>query len=251
MSSTSKTSSKMSQEILAKPSFHSFAELKDVHAGHIGFVVGNGWSSTYYDVDKMAKEGVLIGCNQAFRKFPVDYLVWQDSSVDGECACYAGPKITSRRKGRIKLSTDSTYIFGFKKKDGVANKDGNLRLMHSGGLALQIAYTLGCNPIVLVGCDCRIFKVDGQDVKYKGYRSNIFADKQVAKFTRKGDTLSVNGKYTNNHLKSFMRKLEQVYEQLKDHADIYMLGPWSISTTIPWVEWKGYWSPDHPERLKV
>lgn len=227
------------------------AELKDVHAGNIGFVVGNGWSSTYYDVDRMAEEGILIGCNQAFRKFPVDYLVWQDTSVDGECVCFAGPKITSRRKGRVELSPASSYLFGFKKKDGVANKDGNVRLMHSGGIALQVAYTMGCNPIVLVGCDCRIFQVNGQDVRYKGFRSNIFADKQVAKYTRKGDTLSVGGKHTNNHLKSFMRKFEMVYEQLKDHVDIYMLGPWSISTTIPWVEWKGYWSEVHPGRVKA
>jgi hypothetical protein len=216
----------------------------------MGFVIGNGWSSTYYDASKIKDDGILIGCNMAFRRFPVDYLVWQDSSVDGECVAYPGPKITIRRKTRMDLAGPSTYFFGFKKKQGIANKDGNLRLMHSGGLALQIAYTMGCNPIVLVGCDCRIFAVQGQDVKYKGLRSNIFRDKQVEKYYNSRSKAAENSKPTTTHLQSFMRKFELVYDQLKDHVDIYMLGPWSISTTIPWVEWEGYWSDDHPERNK-
>jgi hypothetical protein len=90
----------------------------------------------------------------------------------------------------------------------------------------------------MVGCDCRLFRVDNQPVEYGGYRSNIFKDKQIRYYMREKKYVpkvqnANTRKPTCNHLRSFMKKFEQVYDFYKDDIDIYMLGPWSISTTIP------------------
>jgi hypothetical protein len=238
----------MSPETPTDEKLHSLAELCGIHKGRMGFVLGNGWSATYYDINKLKNDGILIGCNKGFRRFPLDYLVWQDGSVDKECIQFKGPKITSHRKNRAHMARPSLFFHGFSKLSATKSQPGNVRLMHSGGIALQVAIKLGCNPIVLVGCDCRMFKVDGQDVKFGGYKSNVFEDKQLRYFQGSKKKELLLEKPSTNHLQSFMKKFEQLYQHYKNDVDIYMLGPWSISNTIPWVEWPQYWSDSHPER---
>jgi hypothetical protein len=146
------------------------------------------------------------------------------------------------------VDTGTYYFHGFGK---LPERNGNFRLMHSGGLALQLGLFLGCNPIVMVGCDCRVIEnIKDIDGKYGGMRSNIFRDNQIMTKVQRGRFETVNGKKTTQHLHAFMKRFEQVYQQYKDKHDIYMLGPWSISNTIPWVEWKEYWSDEHPEKKR-
>ena len=236
---------------MCQPKNRQLAELKDVHKGQLGFVLGNGWSIRYYDVDKMKGDGILIGCNLSFQLYPLDYLVWQDQNVHDKCAKFDGIKVVpQKRRGAKDCHPDTTYFYGFGKLEKNKHSQNSMRLMHSGGLALQLAIKLGCNPVVLAGCDCRIFDVPSPDINYHGHRSNIFKDKQAARINKRGFIKETNGKKTSNHLQSFMKKFELVYEAYKDSVDIYMLGPWSISEIIPWVEWGEYWSDEHPERKK-
>ena len=225
-------------------------DLNNVHKDQIGFVLGNGWSIRYYDVDKMKRDGILIGCNLAFQEYPLDYLVWQDMSVHDKCCEFEGVKVVPHKRKKT-CESPKTYTYGFGKLGNGQHHGNNLRLMHSGGLALQLAIKLGCNPVVMAGCDCRIFEVNKQDMNYHGHRSNIFKDKQAARLDKRGFIKMVGKKKTSNHLQSFMRKFELVYEAYKQSVDIYMLGPWSISEIIPWVEWGEYWSDEHPERKKT
>jgi hypothetical protein len=141
----------MSPETQTEERMRSLAELKDAHKGRMGFVLGNGWSVTYYDTSKMKNDGILIGCNECYTKHPIDYLVWQDSHVDEICAKFDGPKITSNRKGRRGLAGEDVFFHGFTKMNTLRNQDGSVRLMHSGGIALQVAIKMGCNPIIMVG----------------------------------------------------------------------------------------------------
>lgn len=236
---------------MSQDKHRQIGELKDVHKGKLGFVLGNGWSIRYYDIDKMKVDGILIGCNLSFQLYPLDYLVWQDATVHDKCSKFKGIKVVSqRKKGRTECDPNTTYLYGFGKLNAGKHHGNNFRIMHSGGLALQLAIKLGCNPIVMVGCDCRIFPVDGQEQEYHGHRSNIFKDKQAFRLDKRGFLKDMKGKKTSNHLQSFMKKFEQVYEAYKQCADIYMLGPWSISEIIPWVEWGEYWSDEHPEGKK-
>lgn len=225
------------------------SELVDIHKGRPGVVVGNGWSVTYYDTSKMKEDCVLVGCNLGFKIHPLDYLVWQDARIKDECSKAPCIKVVPQRFERqsVSLPPNSTYFYRFGKVGQNAIHRCSLRLMHSGGLALQLAAKLGCNPIYMVGCDCAVIDAVTEQ-KYRGKRSNVFEDKQVMKAPIRGEFLVVNGKKTTRHLQNFMKKFEMAYNKLKEYTDIYMLGPWSISTTIPWIEKEEWYSDKHPKR---
>lgn len=239
-----------SSPVLPDKALHWIDELKDAHKGELAFVLGNGWSMQFYDAAKMKEDGLLFGANLSFTKYPLDYLTWQDSKVHKECISFDGIKLVPRRRGITCMEGDGdrTYHYGFGR---LANlKTNQIQLMHSGGLALQLAIRLGCDPVVLVGCDCRTFKVGYTEKRYGGHRSNIFRDKAAERALKRGDMIQKGDKWTTAQLEGFAKRFEQVYNQHKDSTTIYQLGPWSIMDTIPCVDWKEYWSDEHPERKR-
>jgi hypothetical protein len=208
-------------------------------------VLGNGWSATFYDVEKIAGYGALIGCNLSFTKYPVDYLVWQDSGIVAKCLKFPGIKITSLKfaKSHKKIvDWDTTFFlqYGRRRRDGI-----NLFKSHSGGLALQIAAFLGCNPIILVGCDCCLFQ-DGKE-----YRGNVFKDKQGARAKANPSSRKRAGKgvYTIAHLQGFAGTFNKLYKALKEKHDIYKMGSFGI-VDIPHVEFEELWTDKHPGTTK-
>lgn len=234
--------------VLDETAMHWLDELKDAHKGELAFVLGNGWSMNFYDPKKMKKDGILFGANLSFTRYPLDYLTWQDSKVHEKCAGFDGIKLVPRRKGirGMEAVSDSTYYYGFGRLDNL--KTNQIQLMHSGGLALQLAIRLGCNPVVLVGCDCRTFKVGYTEKRYGGHRSNIFRDKMAERALKRNDMIQKGDKWTTSQLSGFADKFTLVYKKYKDSVNIYQLGSWSIMDTIPCIEWEEYWTDEHPRR---
>jgi hypothetical protein len=222
-------------------------ELNGIHEGKPGFVIGNGWSVRYYDTNKMAKKGVLIGCNLAFTLHPIDYLIWQDTAINIDCFkaknCIKLAPIRKRKGAGILGRKPDVYYFGFGKRRKVP---GSLDLMNSGGLALQVLRLLGCNPIFLVGCDCELIR---EGAKVHG---NVFKDKQAAKATLKGRCITSevvirNGKrHCSTHaLIKFAKCFERLVEEFSDR-EIYKMGDFGI-VRIPSIEMPEFWSEEHPK----
>jgi hypothetical protein len=222
-------------------------ELVNIHRGKPGFLLGNGWSINYYDINKLKSKGIIVGCNRSFEKYPVDYLVYQDTSIQGIAAKFKGPKVCPLRRVKAKgfdSSMAHTYYTYRSSKKVLAN-NGFIH-GHSGMLALQFTVLLGCNPVILIGCDCCVFR-EGRDT----WRANIFKDRQGERLkqNRGGKLIEVNGKKTVPLLQGFAGKFNKVYKALKDRADMYVLGDWSI-LDMPSIDFPELWSNRHPEVAK-
>jgi len=223
--------------------------LYGLHKGQPGFLIGNGWSGRYYDSAQMKRKGILLGCNLAFTKHPLDYLVWQDSAINGRCLRARNvtkviPIRKRKRSGELGLKKDVFY-FGFdRRKRGVP---GAVELTNSGGIGLQLLYHFGCNPIFLVGCDCEL--ILDKNLKFHG---NVFKDKQAMKVEANGkkavkcEEVHINGRtaYTTKALKKFAKKFKQLKNELSD-VEIYKLGDFGI-VDIEAIDVKEFWSDKHP-----
>jgi hypothetical protein len=126
------------------------------------FIVGNGWSLPVDELPLLA-DRFTIGINRAWKLLDPTILLWQDQQITNEgareieamqCLKYQ-PTINAPRNGylrfqqRVKAATmppSPVFVHG---------------IPQSALYAFQLAYLLGCNPIVLLGCDCR-YKPDGQ-----------------------------------------------------------------------------------------
>lgn len=233
----------------SKP-YHHLAELTGMHKGEMAFVLGNGWSIKYYDVKKLSQFGTLIGCNLAATRYPVDYLVFQDTGVVDKCKDFKGIKFCPYgRCVRKNLDPETTFFIHSARM--AIDDPARVELMHSGGMALQIASVLGFKEIILVGCDCCML----EDEELKEMRSNIFEDKHVKRVQarKRGGMLKTvkteHGVYkTVSQLIRFARKFDSLYEKLTKNNDleVYRLGRWGI-LNIPIIEYKPFWSKAHPD----
>lgn len=120
------------------------------------FVLGNGPSLNDFDVG-ILKPFFTIGINRAFYKIDPTLLMWQDASL-----WFSERKKITETKA-IKISTmqgdPENRYYHYKIKAGTFSMPENISLLHGSGctgpLAVQLAYLLGCNPIVLCGFDCK------------------------------------------------------------------------------------------------
>jgi hypothetical protein len=229
---------------------HWLNELRNVHAGKIGFVIGNGWSSTYYDTSKMRRDGVTIGCNLGFTRFDLDYLTWQDMKVGKACSDFKGIKLCIfKHRKKYVHDFENTYFFGLGKYPNKESKGNDIHIMHTGGMAVQLAYVLGCNPIVMVGCDCKIFTSVSGHAETNGHRANVFDVHPKGNPTLRAGRNKRRHIGSENHLRGFAAKFERLYTSLKG-VDIYQMGDWSNVNQIPRVDWEEYWSDEHPGKGK-
>ena len=244
-STTGKTSTKISPDH-SPPVYKMMTDLVGLHKGEVGILVGNGISAEFYDLEKMRAAGcVLVGCNGSFTRDPIDYLVWQDNSQTPECVKFPGIKVTGyKRKKNEKFLTvlDSTHFFTFGDPDKLPN---NLSYGNSGYLALQFLVKLGCDPILMVGCDCRVFKIGHH------WRANRFNNRVQERVKRvRTNILKKMGKrYSTGSLMSFARKFNGLYEKYKERVTIRQLGPHHM-TNIPDVDYPEFWTQWHPEMRK-
>lgn len=126
--------------------------LKDVPC----FVLGNGPSISKCPVSKL-KNYFTIGINKAYLLIDPSILFWQDIEF-----FYTNRQNICKTKA-IKYSTSYADPLGkyyHYKIDGnnyeLPTKEGILHGRGSSGpLAFEIAWFLGCNPIILIGMDCK------------------------------------------------------------------------------------------------
>jgi hypothetical protein len=217
-------------------------QLIDKHKGEAGFVIGNGWTSKYYDTAKMKKEGVLIGCNHGFLNHPLDYLIWQDNNVNSDCMKAECTKICLMRKKRFhEIQPPNTYYFGFGRRTIL----GALLHNSSGGSALQLLHWMGCNPIILVGCDCALIERN----ELKELKGNVFGDKQAKLFNgSRGRKIIVNGREvkTTKRLLDFVREFEHWANVLSPKTKVYKMGDFG-AVDIPYVDFPELWTDKHPD----
>jgi hypothetical protein len=147
-----------------RASVKRLAALKDSGAGQRAFIIGNGPSLRNTDVSKLKNEKTF-GMNRVFLAFPewgfqtsflvsVNDLVIQQSAT--ELSNLKIPKFFSWRS-RSHISPDSDTIFLHTTYDGPRfATDARYRLWEGATVtyvALQLAYHLGFDPVILIGVD--------------------------------------------------------------------------------------------------
>lgn len=138
---------------------HWYGILKNIPC----FIVGNGPSLKKVNTN-LLKDYFTIGINRCFLKIDPTILIWQDlalwmqekdkvKKLQALKYCRAGSDLKNDKYYHFKLSgskpqlpSDPTTLYG----------RGS-----SGSLAFQFAHLLGCDPIVLLGMDCR-YTEDGR-----------------------------------------------------------------------------------------
>jgi len=133
-------------------------KLKDVAC----FVIGNGPFLKKVNIN-ILQNYFTIGINRAFLLIDPTILIWQDFALwlQHKKKIKKLKAIKYCRKGSS--TGDKCYFFNMTGKD--SRITGNPALLYgrgsSGPLAYQLAYSLGCNPIILVGMDCKYDKKTG------------------------------------------------------------------------------------------
>ena len=120
------------------------------------FVIGNSPALNDLPVH-LLKDTFTIGINRAFKKIPVTMLLWQDIEL-----------FYSERENLLKLDSilfSTSYAdpiqiayhyqiaspqFQLSKNPAILSGKGT-----SAPLAFQVAWALGCSPIILLGYDCQ------------------------------------------------------------------------------------------------
>lgn len=120
------------------------------------FIIGNGPSLKKQKID-ILKNYFTIGINRAFYLLDPTILMWQDPEV------WYSEKQRIPRLQALKYCRDKSDVQGrfyhFKLQNGFYKLPEKASALYgrgsTGPLAFQLAYVLGCNPIVLLGCDCK------------------------------------------------------------------------------------------------
>lgn len=133
----------------------------DIMKGHTAFILGNGPSINENNLLLLEKY-FTIGINRIFKIYFPTILFWQDKEITKSyyeeiCKC---PSIKVCRDIYDYSSSFTNYslnneFYKFHKTPWHLYGRGC-----SGGLAIQLAYSMGFDSIVLIGCDCKY--IDGK-----------------------------------------------------------------------------------------
>ncbi len=150
------------------------SDFKDKHKGEIAFLLGAGPSLHYLDVD-LIKDHVTIAVNSGIAKHPTcDYFVsddWDISNWDyyrdivelSPCVKFLYKKKFENKCNHVENVVLFDHTWWHSPEDKTYNLDG-LKLTKeepivgariSMGSAVHLAYIMGCDPIVLLGNDCK------------------------------------------------------------------------------------------------
>ena len=121
-----------------------------------GFIVGCGPSLKKIDL-KILKPYFTIGINRAFLKLDTTVLVWQDLSLwmKEKKKVLAAKSLKYCRLG----SETKGNFYHFRLSGNKSKLPDTPSILYgrgnSGPIAFQFAYSIGCNPIILIGMDCK------------------------------------------------------------------------------------------------
>jgi hypothetical protein len=143
--------------------YRFITELNMLHRGKTAIVIGNGPSRDNYALNDLFFGCIKIGCNTAFRKYSwIDFIVFQDDEVREDCLAWAGNKIAlhwQRAPSQMRVLGGLYYFTTAMPRYGRAiifpkHYTHRLAFGSSGFIAAQMAFRMGCDKIILVGCDC-------------------------------------------------------------------------------------------------
>ena len=176
------------QASIAAASGIALGDLRDKHAGHRAFVIGNGPSLNQMDLGFMANE-VTIGSNGIFLAFermgfvPTYYTIEDRLVAEDRAMEAAGIEGTQRIYPHDLVQTlgDATALYVPFRRSYFGFPQFSRNLVDAaywGGTVtvfnLQIAFHLGCNPVYLIGCDHNY--VVKADVQRRGARFTSMSD---------------------------------------------------------------------------
>ncbi|MFA5599506.1 MAG: hypothetical protein WDA06_02810 [Phenylobacterium sp.] len=167
------------------------------------FLIGNGVSLNDHGDLSVLNDYFSIGINFAYKKLTPTILLWQDleffyqakkdlANLKSILYCKDGADPFHMAYHFVLTGSGRHSLFGFNMPVNATVLKGRGA---SGPLAFQLAYVLGCSPIVLLGFDCK-------------YRDN------------KTDFYGVNKHHTNNTLRSCNRGLNWIKTVQKDREVI-------------------------------
>lgn len=121
------------------------------------FILGNGPSLTDENINILQDKYFTIGINSSCDIFDSTLLMWQDIEF-----FYSKRKILPSLKSILfckDIADPLNLAYHFSLEGGGFSLPRNSMLLHgcgsTGPLAFQLAYVLGCDPIILLGFDCR------------------------------------------------------------------------------------------------
>jgi hypothetical protein len=135
-------------------------------SGHPCFVVGNSPSLNKININSI-RNFFTIGINRAFFKFDPTILFWQDKELwmteKNKLLMSKSIRVCHPKGDPLKrFNHFDIKGSGFKRAESPSILHGR---GSSGPLAVQFAYALGCNPIFMIGMDC---KTDGINTDFFG-----------------------------------------------------------------------------------
>ena len=136
------------------------------------FIIGNGPSLSDQPINDI-KDFFTIGINRAFRVIDPTILIWQDIEL------WITERKNLPRIDAIKYCRDiadpENVAYHFKLAYGGYQIPNDPLVLHghgsTGPLAFQLSCILGCNPIILLGCDC----------SYRGDKTNFWGNNKFHK----------------------------------------------------------------------
>jgi len=124
--------------------------------GYPAFILGNAPSLEDIELDVLDNY-FTIGINRIFYKFDPTVLMWQDVELMYS-EKHLIPKLDAIKYCRDKADIQGRF-YHFKLKNGPYQLPENADVLYgrgsSGPLAFQLAYILGCSPIIMLGMDCK------------------------------------------------------------------------------------------------
>lgn len=131
------------------------------------FIIGNSPYLDDYPIFKL-NDYFTIGINRAFLRIDPTILMWQDIDI------YLENKEKFKELKSIfyvrNVANPANLGYNFILQEGMYKIPDNPSTLigrgTTGPLAFQLAYTLGCNPIILLGCNC----------KYKENKTNFYGN---------------------------------------------------------------------------
>ena len=125
-------------------------------SGFPAFILGNAPSIEDINLSVL-KNHFTIGINRIFYKYDPTLLMWQDIELMYS-EKHLLPKLDAIKYCRDKADLQGRF-FHFKLKNGPYKLPESADVLYgrgsSGPLAFQLAYILGCSPIIMLGMDCK------------------------------------------------------------------------------------------------
>ncbi|HUS51763.1 MAG TPA: hypothetical protein VMZ91_16465 [Candidatus Paceibacterota bacterium] len=128
------------------------------------FIIGNAPSLNKVNLS-LLENCFTIGINRAFLSIDTTILIWQDYAIWNQYKKKL-QKLKSIKYCRKGACTSSDFwFFNMSGRESKITMDPSHLYGRgsSGPLSYQLAYALGCNPIVLLGMDCRYDKKGNTD----------------------------------------------------------------------------------------